>query len=372
MMRNFYASNSAGAIPYRKEYKICFTPFEPLPGQKQPRELTTSGAILLQQLDYWFARYPKGFYKFIEPPKTPHRAYKDGDSWQEELAFSRREFTTAFDQIGIAYKSKKQFDQAKQSGDVFRGRFYCCYFDRINRVMWYYRNHAAVDAWLDVVQGTSLTKTATTGRKELPENAKSGTDDPHVPRTDDPLNGESANQQIEYTEITSRNYKTENTLLTTTEKPGKPKKQKGSSEAKAPFLESECSVEELAEADAWMDYTLNLLKGLAPEMTPTDKLRRACVGKSEIEIQMALMAWNEAWHDCKVKVNQSYVEAAISGRWVPSQPFVYKPGLFTAEQIAYAQQRWNEQRTEQSRYYDTLDLANQLEAGPVRAGIEQA
>lgn len=73
----------------------------------------------MQQLDYWFEVHPEGFYKFLE--SSDHPAHKNGDSWTEELGMSGHEFRTAFDKIGIHYKSKSDFDQ---SVDKFQGLFY--------------------------------------------------------------------------------------------------------------------------------------------------------------------------------------------------------------------------------------------------------
>lgn len=66
------------------------------------RALTDSvtAAILLQQIFYRWAR--KGFapfYKFKCPCESP--AYKNGDSWTEELGFSVGEFDTALDKIAV-------------------------------------------------------------------------------------------------------------------------------------------------------------------------------------------------------------------------------------------------------------------------------
>ena len=102
------------------------------------------GCLVMQQLDYWFESHPEGFYKFLEP--SDHPAYKEGDSWTEELGMSRHEFRTAFDKIGIRYKSKSDFDQAV---DKFQGLFYCSYVDRRSNLTYYFRNHNLVDAALD-------------------------------------------------------------------------------------------------------------------------------------------------------------------------------------------------------------------------------
>ena len=102
------------------------------------------GCLVMQQLDYWFENHPEGFYKFLLP--SDHPAYKAGDSWTEELGMSKDEFRTAFDKIGIRYKSKSEFDKAD---DKFKGLFYCSYVDRRSNLTYYFRNHDAVDAALD-------------------------------------------------------------------------------------------------------------------------------------------------------------------------------------------------------------------------------
>lgn len=65
--------------------------------------------ILFQQISYWWkCNGSKPFYKF----KTPcaHRLYKPGDSWIEELAFSRHEFDSALQNIGhkITHGGKRE------------------------------------------------------------------------------------------------------------------------------------------------------------------------------------------------------------------------------------------------------------------------
>jgi uncharacterized protein YodC (DUF2158 family) len=96
----------------------------------------------MQQLDYWFNIQGKeSFYKFLEPCDNQH-AYKPGDSWTEELGMSADEFKTAFGQIGVSYKSKAKYDAAP---DKFQGKYYCNYFNRVNRETRYFRNNELVD-----------------------------------------------------------------------------------------------------------------------------------------------------------------------------------------------------------------------------------
>lgn len=115
------------------------------------------GCILMQQLDYWFALKPDGFYKFLEPvqpkgkdeqgnPIPGHRLYTPGDSWCEELNCSPHEFRRMFDAIGVRWNSKSEFMNAT---DPFCGRGYCSYVDRKENLTHYFRNHARVDTFLD-------------------------------------------------------------------------------------------------------------------------------------------------------------------------------------------------------------------------------
>lgn len=131
-MKNKALALSTDIIPYIKALR------------QLPSVKTASDAILLQQLDYWSLRYPDGFYKFLAP--CDHENYKEGDSWTEELAFSSDEFRTAFSHIGIAYKSKKQFNE---ESDKFKGKYYCSYYDRISRKTYYIRNDELLDQDLD-------------------------------------------------------------------------------------------------------------------------------------------------------------------------------------------------------------------------------
>ena len=69
-------------------------------------------ALLLQQILYrWKNNGRKAFYKFKEPCK--HRLYKEGDSWLEELGFSRREFDSALDFIAQKISIMVPKDPAK-------------------------------------------------------------------------------------------------------------------------------------------------------------------------------------------------------------------------------------------------------------------
>lgn len=115
-----------------------------IPGLRQQTGSVVS-AILMMQLEYRFAKYPEGFYKFLEPPQNGHQDYRDGDSWVEELAFSKDEFRTAFDKIGVRYSSKSQYEEAKVKGSEFGEGYYCSYLDRQLGLTFYFRNHDKVN-----------------------------------------------------------------------------------------------------------------------------------------------------------------------------------------------------------------------------------
>ncbi len=92
--------------------------------------------LILGRMEYWFTKYIDGFYKFTEP--CSHPLYKEGDSWIEELGFSRKIFTKAFDLIGIRYKSKSAYLRAE---DKFKGKLYASYHDRKTNKTFFIRNH---------------------------------------------------------------------------------------------------------------------------------------------------------------------------------------------------------------------------------------
>lgn len=117
-------------------------------------------SILMQQLDYWFHRYPDGYWKFLAP--CGHLMYKEGDSWTEEIGMSQHEFRTAFDSIGYRHGSKSAFLAAP---DKFLGRMYASYVDKRANLTYYIRNHALVDQKLD-----ELVARGTPARPQPPEN----------------------------------------------------------------------------------------------------------------------------------------------------------------------------------------------------------
>ena len=154
-MKNRILHLTRNTIPYVKE-------LHPIAGG-------VLGCLVMQQLDYWFEGHPEGFYKFLMP--SDHPAYKIGDSWTEELGMTVDEFRTAFDKIGIRYKSKSEFDKAE---DKFQGKFYCSYVDRRSNLTYYFRNHDLVDAALDKLLSKTNSKTSKTGKSSAGNPCRSG------------------------------------------------------------------------------------------------------------------------------------------------------------------------------------------------------
>ncbi|WP_069998577.1 hypothetical protein [Cellulosilyticum sp. I15G10I2] len=105
---------------------------------------SVNATIVLLQLEYWFEKC-KGnkFYKFLEC--CEHEKYRQGDSWTEELGFTKNEFRTAFAKIGKAYKSKRAFNESQ---DIFEGKYYASYYDRIKGLTYYIRNNEALEKLL--------------------------------------------------------------------------------------------------------------------------------------------------------------------------------------------------------------------------------
>jgi hypothetical protein len=106
------------------------------------RELTGSvtATILFQQILYWWEKMGRRpFYKFIEP--CQHEKYKEGDSWSEELGFSRQEFATAIKKIA------KKITKGTSKKEVF-GNHLVIYWTDASRVTWFQVNEALVETRL--------------------------------------------------------------------------------------------------------------------------------------------------------------------------------------------------------------------------------
>lgn len=113
------------AIAYRPSFARCLG--------------SVPAAILLQQIIYWYTtKSCEPFYKFKEP--CEHQDYKAGDSWIEELVFTRFEFDAALRHIGVKLGSADIRD--KQRRENPNALVY--YWTDISRRTWYEVNETAL------------------------------------------------------------------------------------------------------------------------------------------------------------------------------------------------------------------------------------
>ena len=117
-----------------------FIPYNPI-----LRKLTGSvtSAILMQQLEYWFSVMGGPFYKYMTMPEGEYTRGNRNSNWADELEFSEDEFRTAFDKIGIRYRSKKAFNEAP---DKFQGKMYLSYYEKTSHLTYYRRNQPLIES----------------------------------------------------------------------------------------------------------------------------------------------------------------------------------------------------------------------------------
>jgi hypothetical protein len=216
-MKNRLLSIIKGSIPYIKELR-------PIAG-------SVTAVILWQQLDYWFEKYPDGYYKFLSPPENAHPSYKTGDSWCEELGFSKEEFRCAFDKIGVRHSSKTAFNKVENPFLKNKNElFFASYQDKLKKMTFYYRNHDLADKALTelvTIKPKPKRKTATeneTSQSIVDKQTQSTIDDetqlgeigfPNLPTSGNPIypGGETQSGVTEITsEITSETTAAESNL----------------------------------------------------------------------------------------------------------------------------------------------------------------
>lgn len=132
-------SKQYGAVFYRPEMK---------------REFGHSNTcLLLEKILYWAYRgldrendEPRPFYKFKQPCNHPD--YRVGDSWCEELEFTREEFDLALKKIAVKTRDTKseQFVFKEKNGVKEKVReALVFYWIDIDRKTWYKLNKKAYD-----------------------------------------------------------------------------------------------------------------------------------------------------------------------------------------------------------------------------------
>lgn len=170
---------------------------------------SVTSTILLQQILYWHKKNDgKPFYKFKEP--CGHTLYKEGDSWCEELGFSRSEFDIALSNLAV----KRNKGNKDNLPDAF-----IYYWITPDRITYYTVNEEYLFSKilpLYVTQEPALGKDEKEGTEEDPQNSlvkpKSDLGSTKISDTKhnkdvsgDSKSGESKSSStgIEYTEITS-------------------------------------------------------------------------------------------------------------------------------------------------------------------------
>jgi len=105
---------------------------------------SVTATILLQQILFrWDKNDRKPFYKFKEP--CGHDLYRPGDSWTEELGFSRKEFDSALKKIGTK-RTKKTEGPTTSIVE---------YWTDINRITYYNINPGVLQDELDKLYAVS-------------------------------------------------------------------------------------------------------------------------------------------------------------------------------------------------------------------------
>ena len=97
--------------------------------RKELNEITggVMATILLQQLIYWSDKNDnKPFYKFVEP--CENEKYNDGDSWTEELGFSKFEFNSA-------YKKLEKLNIVSKKINMMRITYYTLNVDVLSKLI---------------------------------------------------------------------------------------------------------------------------------------------------------------------------------------------------------------------------------------------
>lgn len=123
--------SDSSSQPYTADYFIKYNP------ALRAKCGSQNAVLLFDRLEYWFSKKKSEFYKFIEP--CDHPLCREGDTWKEELGFSKKVFRTAFDKIGIRYKSKTEFEK---ESDPFKGKLFAYYQDRQTKKTIFVRNNS--------------------------------------------------------------------------------------------------------------------------------------------------------------------------------------------------------------------------------------
>lgn len=126
-------------------------------------------SLLLQQIVYWWeSQEQQPFYKFSAP--CQHPAYRLGDSWQEELGFTRTEFETARRRLG------RKIQRGDEKNALRFGSLVLYWTDR-QRLTWYELNKPLLQAKLQELSTTGSPRSTSNAEKvqyqEMEDNRSS-------------------------------------------------------------------------------------------------------------------------------------------------------------------------------------------------------
>lgn len=118
-------------------------------------------AILLGRIWHWWKQKGgKSFYKFKEP--CDHKLYVEGDSWTEELGFSRSEFDTAIKKISTkvtrGMKKAEAMDWKDENGEMRPPQYIVLSWTDSSRVTWYWVNELLFQGYVLMAANPSLGK----------------------------------------------------------------------------------------------------------------------------------------------------------------------------------------------------------------------
>jgi hypothetical protein len=115
----------------------------------------TETCFIIEHLEKEFYKNPDGFHMFYEPhPEQPD--YRQEGSWIEVLVFTTtvNDFKLNFDQIGVRYSSYKEYAEA---ADKFGNKYYCSYYDKDTKRIYYIRNNEVVERHIkSVLNGLTI------------------------------------------------------------------------------------------------------------------------------------------------------------------------------------------------------------------------
>jgi hypothetical protein len=129
---------------------------------------SVTATILLQQIMHWWVQMRRSFYKFKEP--CAHPDYRVGDSWTEELGFTKYEFDGALQKIGVKVTRKCGREEALKNGLVI-------YWTDMDRRTWYEVNEPLLrQKLIELYSGP-----------QAPETSSGNPSEPTARKADNPL-----------------------------------------------------------------------------------------------------------------------------------------------------------------------------------------